>query len=67
MTQTNTNLEGNVYVTKTGNIYNVSNMSKGFLKNQIEYIERTGFNIEKLGILKEALRIKSIIKFNFTA
>lgn len=58
-------LKGVKYLTHTGNEYLVEEMSKGFLVNQIEYINRTRINEDQLPILVEALRLKSIVKFKY--
>ena len=60
------NPEELIYITRTGLEYKIANMSKGFLKTEIAYINRTQLNTESLPKLKEALRVKSLIIFKFT-
>jgi hypothetical protein len=49
----------NIYIDHLGKEHFIKDMSKGYLKNQIEFITRTSINFEYLDILTEQLRIKS--------
>jgi hypothetical protein len=51
------------YPNRKGELKPIDKMSKGYLKNQIEYITRTGINIKYLSSLQAELKIKSVIKF----
>lgn len=50
------------YPNKDGTLKVISEMSKGYLKNEIASIERTGKNIEFLDTLKSTLRFKMMPK-----
>ena len=50
------------YPNKDGTLKVISEMSKGYLKNEIAHIERTGKNSEFLDTLKKELRIRVMPK-----
>lgn len=54
------------YQPRVGEKILIKDMSKGYLKNAINHIERTEVGTFFLTALKEELRIKSIIRFTNT-
>lgn len=59
-------INSKVYITKSGKVYNIKEMSKGFLKNQIVYLEKTNPQNSILNTLKQTLKEKSRLIFKFT-
>lgn len=59
------NLDQVIYTTQSARSFYILEMSKGFIQEQISYITKTGIGIQKLPLLKEALRQKSIIQFKY--
>lgn len=55
----------NPYVSRVANTHEIEEMSTGFIKTQLDYIDHTEFNIEYRDKLQKEYNKRTLPKFKF--